>query len=231
MAIAYSPKVVTDSLQMYVDAANIKSYPGTGSVWYNLAGSGGNFTLYNSPVLSNKTLQFRQATLNNSLGTVDAGILKNATETGQWSLEVMFKYVAVSSDESVIIGRAGCHGGIYLNNNGVAVAAIKTTNANCWTGAVLIGSGSLTIGNTYHMVMTYNNGVTNFYVNGAFVGTQTFDKTTYDIFGYNNTMYVGGISPQYFPNIDIHIARAYSKELSATEVLENFNTCRGRASI
>ena len=36
MAFFHSPKLVTDGLVMYVDAANPRSYPGTGSTWYDL---------------------------------------------------------------------------------------------------------------------------------------------------------------------------------------------------
>jgi len=31
MSISYSPKTITDGLVMYLDAANPKSYPGTGN--------------------------------------------------------------------------------------------------------------------------------------------------------------------------------------------------------
>ena len=38
MAIGYSPKIVTDGLTVYVDAANTKSYPGSGNDWNDLMG-------------------------------------------------------------------------------------------------------------------------------------------------------------------------------------------------
>ena len=37
MAFAYSPKIVTDGLVFAVDAANKKSYPGSGTSFNNLA--------------------------------------------------------------------------------------------------------------------------------------------------------------------------------------------------
>lgn len=36
MALSYNPRIVTDGLVLYLDAANPKSYPGTGSTWYDL---------------------------------------------------------------------------------------------------------------------------------------------------------------------------------------------------
>ena len=48
MAFSYSPKIVTDGLVFAVDAANKKSYPGSGTTWTDLAGSNDG-TLTNGP--------------------------------------------------------------------------------------------------------------------------------------------------------------------------------------
>lgn len=44
MAFNYSPKIVTNGLQIALDAKNPKSYPGSGTTWYDLSGNGRNFT-------------------------------------------------------------------------------------------------------------------------------------------------------------------------------------------
>ena len=48
MGIAYGPPTVTDGLVLCLDAASKRSYPGTGTVWTDLAG-GNNGTLTNGP--------------------------------------------------------------------------------------------------------------------------------------------------------------------------------------
>ena len=50
MAFNYSPKIVTDGLVFAVDAANKKSYPGSGTTWTDLAGSS-NTSLDNGPYI------------------------------------------------------------------------------------------------------------------------------------------------------------------------------------
>ena len=40
--------IVTTGLQVYLDANNIASYPGTGTVWYDLSGNANNVTMQNS---------------------------------------------------------------------------------------------------------------------------------------------------------------------------------------
>ena len=48
MSYANGPRIVTDGLVLHLDAANRKSYPGSGSTWYDLSGNGNNGTLSGS---------------------------------------------------------------------------------------------------------------------------------------------------------------------------------------
>ena len=52
MAVGYNPKIVTDNLILALDAANIKSYPGSGTTWTDLSGKGNNGTLVNGPTFN-----------------------------------------------------------------------------------------------------------------------------------------------------------------------------------
>jgi len=51
MGSSYNPAIVTDGLVLCLDAANKRSYPGTGTVWTDLKG-GNNGTLTNGPTFS-----------------------------------------------------------------------------------------------------------------------------------------------------------------------------------
>ena len=42
MALAHSPRIVTDGLVLCLDAGNAKSYPGSGTTWTDLSIGGGN---------------------------------------------------------------------------------------------------------------------------------------------------------------------------------------------
>ena len=48
MSVFGGPDIVTDGLVLHLDAANRKSYPGSGTTWYDLSGNGSNATRYNS---------------------------------------------------------------------------------------------------------------------------------------------------------------------------------------
>ena len=45
--LAYGPQIKTDGLIVCLDANNTKSYPGAGTVWYNLASQKVHYTLLN----------------------------------------------------------------------------------------------------------------------------------------------------------------------------------------
>lgn len=47
MGTHYSPKIVTDGLQLCLDATNLKSYPGSGTTWLDVSGKGKNFSWNN----------------------------------------------------------------------------------------------------------------------------------------------------------------------------------------
>ncbi len=49
MTYFHSPRIPTDGLVLALDAANTKSYTGSGTTWSDLSGNGNNGTLTNGP--------------------------------------------------------------------------------------------------------------------------------------------------------------------------------------
>ena len=52
MSLSHSPKIVTNGLVLCLDASDKKSYPGTGTTWFDRSGNGINGTLVNGPIFS-----------------------------------------------------------------------------------------------------------------------------------------------------------------------------------
>lgn len=228
MGIAYNTSIVRDGLVFYVDAANPKSYPGSGTTWFDLSGKGYNATLFNSPVFSNKSLQFRAASSTYATATFNENVLKQANENGEWSIEAFFKQISPSStSECMVAGRSGCHGGIYIYNDNTLKHAIKTTEVSCWTGAINTTVVTMVDNEYYHSTMVYKNGTVYHYVNGQQVGSTVFDKNTYNISNYSDTFFIGGISGR-FPNIDLISVKCFNRALNSNEVVKNFEAVKGR---
>jgi hypothetical protein len=233
--ISHYPKLITDGLVLCLDAGNKTSYSGTGNTWFDLSGKKYHATLYNSPAFSNGYMQFRSATTNSkyAVSTFPESVLRDTIS--QWTIEVVFKYISTpSSDEAVVAGRLGCHGGIYLYQTPAIYHAIKTNQ--CWTGAVNTSVNSITANKIYHSTMTYNNGTVKHYLNGLkAVNDSILDINTYSFYGYSTSFYIGGIpsgNPElYATNIDLAIVRCYTRELSSSEVLDNFTMSKGRFSL
>jgi hypothetical protein len=58
MAPNYGPKITLDGLLLCYDAANRKSYPGTGTMWFDISKNVIHGTLTNSPVFSSNSFSF-----------------------------------------------------------------------------------------------------------------------------------------------------------------------------
>jgi hypothetical protein len=236
MSVVAGPEIVTNGLVLCLDASNPKSYSGTGTAWYDVSGKGYTATLFNSPAFSDGTIQFRSAATTSGYATTsfNEGVLKNTNRTGQFTIETIYRYVSLpSSVEGVIAGRSGCHGGIYLWNDNSVYVAVKTDQ--CWTGAVNYSVSSQVANTFYYVTMTYNNGTVKSYLNGNFTAQASLNLSAYQMFGYDDTFYIGGIpsgNPQFYAtNTDIAVVRCYSTELTSGQVLQNFNAIRGRYGI
>jgi hypothetical protein len=230
MGVYAGPDIVESGLVLALDAGNVKSYPGFGATWFDLSGKGYNATLFNTPTFVNNTLQFRVASLNYATCSFNEGLLKNTNETGNWTIESAFKYVtAPTTSEAVVAGRQGCHGGIYINTNNTLQHAIKTNE--CWTGHTAVTASTMTDGNWYHTTMVYSNGTTFTYLNGVYINSGSINLTTYDIFNYSNTFWIGGIDTagtDYFTNIDLSLVKCYNRALTAAEILQNYRATKSR---
>jgi len=236
MTVNANPSIVTSGLVLNLDAGNPRSYPGSGNVWYDVSGKGYTATLYNSPAYSNGTIQFRSAATTSGYATssFDEGVLKNTNRTGQFTIETIYKYISLpSSNEGVIAGRSGCHGGVYAWGDNSVYVAVKTDQ--CWTGAINYSVSSQVANTFYYVTMTYNNGIVKSYLNGTYVTQASLNLSTYQMYPYSDTFYIGGIpsgNPQlYTTNTDIAVVRCYSTELTSDQVAQNFNAVRGRYGI
>jgi hypothetical protein len=86
MGFYRGPQIVTSGLVMYLDAGNTKSYPGTGTVWYDRAGNlnGGvvnNGALINSPTFDSGNKGSLVFNGTNSYVRVDSTILQDSGGT------------------------------------------------------------------------------------------------------------------------------------------------------
>jgi len=233
MGIQYNPRAVTDGLVLCLDAANPKSYPGSGTIWSDLSGRGNTGTLTNGPTYSTANGGF--FTFNGTNQEVTTTTQFSAPQT--FSIGAWFKTSTASGKK--IIGFEGNQTGtgsntydrmVYMGSDGKLYFAI-----NSLVGGQTYAISSLTYNdNNWHYVMgTYGaEGTTmRLYVDGVSVATNTATNENssgyWRIGGYRFQSFWTNGSDGYFSGSISNVV-VYNRGLIAAEIQQNFNALAGR---
>jgi hypothetical protein len=228
MAVQYNPGIVTNGLILCLDAANRNSYPGSGTVWFDLSFGKNNGTLTNGPSFvssNNGSIIFD--------GTNDYIDLTNTTNlnitTNDFALEVWLYYQRSSVPAAKVASR-----GSYLTT-GWTYYAGKFGNfpdtitfqygSTTWIG---VGDFTVTENNWYHGCVTRLNGTITSYVNGLNTGSRT---DSYNFTSTNPTRIgANSVAGELFKG-NVAVFRQYNIGLNNDQVIQNFNALRGRFGI
>ena len=225
MAFAYSPKIVTDGLVFAVDAANKKSYPGSGTTWTDLAGSN-NGTLTNGPtfdsgnggsIVFDGTNDYFES--NSNIGISGA----NPRTFECWA------YIDSTSNKNVMGGgNAGAanlfdtiiwYSGDYLRVVG------HYYSSGYDTISTLPSRNTININQWNHIVHLYDGSVCSLYTNGVFSNSKTLSLNT-----TNNVVRMarGFYSPYDYFGGKGSSMKVYNKALTSTEITQNYNALKSR---
>jgi len=228
MAFAYSPKIVTDGLVFVVDAANKKSYPGSGTTWSDLVGSN-NGTLTNGPTFDS----------GDGGSIVFDGVNDYVSGTGlpigggsgtSQSFSVWFK---ADSFTTPVFSNGLFFWNIY---EGVGVmddgeVYIQTRGDNSTGDFSPIPTATI---NTWHnAAFNFNQGVSyEIWLDGISFGSVPTSDTSSapnssQIWSIGSRIVDGNVLEGYL-NGNIATVQAYNRALSASEVLQNYNALKGR---
>lgn len=221
MGIAYNTSIVMNGLVMYLDAANSRSYSGSGTSWYEISGSGSTATLSNSPTFSS---------INNG-GFIFNGSNQYATvptasrfdfSTGSTTVTAWFKLT--SSGYNCIVSK----------RNGTGFQLYSLSGKLYADGAGTAGkssSQSVNTGNIFYGAVVYDraSSLMRLYINGVEDGNVALASTTLtDVAGVNiGRATLGGGSSDYF-NGTIYQVQIYNRALSAAEIKQNYNATKRR---
>jgi len=234
MGISYNPRTVTDGLVLCLDAANIKSYPGSGSTWTDLSGLGNNGILingasYNSSNGGNIILDGtddRIVIINNELARIGTG---NHTITAWVNNDLV--------SEEDFVGTGTEQGDVLLMVFSQAGGGSGGFRGHAWssTGASNIIDSSRAIGTGNWNMLTQRvswGGNIDLFENGALAKTQvlsggapTSSRTEFIIGCRSN----GGGSNHFDGKISY--VQVYNRALTSEEIQQNFNATRGRFGI
>ena len=183
MGLTHSPKIVTDGLVLCYDAANTRSYPGTGTTWTDLAGSNDG-TLTNGPTFDTTNGGSIVFDGTDDRVAISLGSLPTPQNSSDFTYEAVVKFDSLGW-RTVFSQDAGSGTGrIFLGVHGTNSKLVTFI-----TGGVKQPSFSaLSTGTIYHIALGISG--TNIYVglNGV------WDSVNTASFSYSGT---GGINIGY----------------------------------
>jgi hypothetical protein len=202
MAISYNTSIVRDGLVLCLDAANVKSYPGSGTNFFDLSGLNNHYTLTGSPPFANNrftldgsTQGFSRLSAMTGVGTSCTVVIWYATTDGQelWVRGNQSNSIYLSAS----VGNNYYHAGVGSPTNFVDLATVVRPDSptNYRNGV-------------YHMWEAKNVDFTTW--------------TAYEWFLYPSGWQMAGT---------VSAIMVYNKTLTADESATNFLAFRGRYGV
>jgi hypothetical protein len=221
------PNIVTDGLVLSLDSTNPKSYPGTGTTWYDISGYNNHGTMYymNSPSAGN-TSGFDTTTkymmFDRHLGSSDSTVNNVVVVSNSNSLDGVLCQNGMAIDMWVRETSYVCTALTKWNGSWEVYYCAPLVFRTQGTGGTDLNTGvSSSPGNWRHLVAVHNGTTAQMYVNGVLVmntsNTVTDQNTTNNI---SIGAYESGI---YATNGAIPIYRLYNRAITSIEVLQNYN--------
>jgi hypothetical protein len=232
MGLSHSPHTVTDGLVLCLDAANRRSYPGTGTTWYDLSGNGNHGTLTNGPVFNGGV---EGMSFDGTDDYVDFGNILNKTANAEYSMAFwIFPDDATATYPQVIVQKRLTSS----PNTGFAVFYDVQNNRKIRillddgpTALNVISINGLQVLAWNHVSVIIDNDTVSIYINNILEISDTNAVYSNDLTS-TATLQLANDSLAQF-NVDnfdgrldnIHI---YNRALSANEVQQNYNATRWR---
>jgi hypothetical protein len=248
MGVGYNARVVTDGLVFCLDAANPKSYPGSGTTWFDISGKNNHGTMLGGVQFDN--INKDTMIFDGIDDYINIGTDPSYNNLSSITIEFVYKRLSVSTGNfyQVIFSNTrdccGVYNGfqIHLLNATIASPSISCIlwNANNYNGfnwptssTSMNISNATTINVWRHVVFSYDliQSLMRGYVNGVL--TNSLTKSAALSTNPASFSLMLGKSPSH--NAPIHanipIAKIYNRALSIGEIQQNFNALRGRFGI
>lgn len=238
MSLGHGASIVKSGLVLQLDAANRKSYPGSGNIVTDISKSITQFQIQDSAGYVNSEKVFRfvyqsSGTASNWITTstfsgIPSGVINEFTYCGFYkvtnaSSSRLWTFDAFDNDTTNRLNffPSSVGASAEINNTGLATPTLSGLTAlNVW---VYYGY-SITNSGTTHTMFRWN------------FNTQSFDFSTTTLTAtatIGNSIIFGrrGAPTSNFCGLDLGPQMMYNRSLSTIEITQNFNALRGRYGI
>ena len=218
--IGYNPSIVTTNMILCADAGNPRSYPGSGTTWYDASGSDNTGALISSPAYTSGTSGY----FTFDGGTMYVNIKSNASilSSTNYTKIAWFYPTSFSTNNNIISGgNTGQHAFWLAGGN-----KLNAGHNGLWS--TVVTSTTLLLNTWYCGAVTFNTTTGwSLYLNGVLENTNASTTTFIGTGDISLAAYGGG---NFFTG-RLACNLVYNRVLSATEILQNFNALRGRYGI
>jgi hypothetical protein len=226
-----SRSIVSENLMMYLDAANKLSYSGTGTSWNDISFYKNVATLVNGPSFS--SLNFGSIAFD---GTDDLVSFPTKSfwnlSSSNFTIEFWFKLNSITNNNPRLFKTSndGNTAGISIvnppsSNNLLIYMSSNGSTYNILNGA---GLGSVTLGQFNHLVITRSGSTLSIYINNSFASSANIGTTSIYYNSATDLALGGTVGGGRSILGNIAVFKLYSKELTATQVSQNYNALKNR---
>ncbi len=221
--VTYGPNIVTDGLVLYLDAGNPESYPGSGTIWYDLIGDN-NGTLINESIGTTNPNYMTFESNNYDYITLTSRLfLKESASFSVWVIS-NGDYTLNYGSRGQIIGHNSPYSNeLCFNDNGSSyrIEGETSTNGNYYS---VTGYDYDDEWLNIHVNFFESTGYT--YVNGYLVNSRAMlnNLSLYRIGGNVDST----PEKRQLLNGKIPMIMYYNQHLSSTQILRNFNSTKSR---
>ena len=224
MGLNYNPTIVPDGLIVYLDPANSRSYSGSGNTWYDISGNSLNASLVNTPSYTVSNLGTLILDGSSNYFTLPNNSILSLSE---FTISIWVKVLQLNADQYLVDTSSNLNFGygysfrIRSNNTirfwaydaNTLVETTETVSSNLW----------------YHITVSYSNfsKTQRIYINGSLSAsaqhTNAFVLADPQYLRIGHSQVLGGYSKAV-----IGQSMFYNRELSASEIKQNYDSSKGR---
>lgn len=219
MSLSHSPKIVTSGLVLYLDAANTKSYAGTGTSWLDISGNNNTATLVSSPTYSSTDPKYFSFDASGKRATIGTPF----GQAGQTTITIGYRRTEASSSTTWRTLLSDVSANFHH-----LVSQQSSRNLGIWDGSFKDFGYNPPQDSKFHIYsVVYTSGSSaTLYIDGVQGNTiaTTLNLNTYKIGS------IGNWTGTYWSG-DISFLQIHSYGLTASEIKQNYDALRGRYSL
>jgi hypothetical protein len=224
-------KIVTNGLIVNYDAAQLRSYSGSGSTWNDISGNNNNGTLINNPTFS--TGFGGNFLFNGTNQSVSIPITTPTTNQG--SLCFWIRYlngnVTICCFSDTVLGPINSYTSTLYINASAQLVGYTYDPSVAPAQKYVTDSNAMIVGGYYYCALTWQNGIGN--TGNLSVSLNGLTKSSVAITSntIQNIFYIAtktGLSGVNAFNSNIYCAQLYNRSLTTSELTQNYKAIKSR---